>query len=125
MKPIRSSIAELSRQGIAWSSQPTENCHPSIRSNLLPIYPGWTREPSPPCGRLSGEQISVAALHLLQPPHVMPGLVPRLSGWSFRRCWRDLPLPPLWGKAGKGGRANLTEYGSFRGFGEVGRDPPP
>src|SRR5665213_1805279 len=43
MKLTRSSIAQLSRQDIDWSSQPTENCHPSIRSTLLPIYPVWTR----------------------------------------------------------------------------------
>src|SRR5690348_15928836 len=42
MKLTRWSIAQLSRQGIGWSSQPTENCHPSIRSTVLPIYPVWT-----------------------------------------------------------------------------------
>src|SRR6267154_1147292 len=42
MKLTRSSIAQLSCQGIGWSSQPKENCHPSIRSTLSPIYPVWT-----------------------------------------------------------------------------------
>src|SRR5208282_1935540 len=45
MKRIRSSIAQLSRQGIGWSSQPTENCHPSFRSVPSPIYPVRTRFP--------------------------------------------------------------------------------
>jgi hypothetical protein len=39
---------DASRQGIGWSSQPTENCHQSIRSNLSPIYPGWTPRSLPP-----------------------------------------------------------------------------
>jgi hypothetical protein len=42
MKLTRWSIAQLSRQGIGCSSQPTENCHLSIRSTVLPIYPVWT-----------------------------------------------------------------------------------
>src|SRR5882724_857285 len=51
MKPIRSSIAQLSFQGIGWFSQPTENCHPSFRSVLLPIYPVCTSpQPSPQRG---------------------------------------------------------------------------
>jgi hypothetical protein len=56
---------------------------------------------------------------------VMAGLVPRLSGWSFRRRRRRGLPPPLWGRAGEGGRANLTECGSLGRFGEVGATPLP
>src|SRR5665213_903712 len=57
MKLTRSSIAQLSRQDIDWSSQPTENCHPSIRSTLLPIYPVWTPcHPLPQGERGKGER---------------------------------------------------------------------
>src|SRR5258707_13271689 len=56
MKQIRSSIAQLSRQGIGRSSQPTENCHPPFRSVSLPFYPVRTRVlPSP----LAGEGLTV------------------------------------------------------------------
>src|ERR1700687_4565033 len=47
MKQTRSSIAQLSRQGIGWASQPTETCHPPFRSVLLPTYPVWTPTPNP------------------------------------------------------------------------------
>src|SRR5271166_2620266 len=50
MKRIRSYIAQLSRQGIDWSSQPTENCHPSFRSVPSPIYPVRTQRHLPPRG---------------------------------------------------------------------------
>src|SRR5215813_2637944 len=42
IKRTRSSIAQFSLPGIDRSSQPIENCHPSFRSVLLPIYPVWT-----------------------------------------------------------------------------------
>jgi len=55
----------------------------------------------------------------------MPGTRPRLSGSIRRRHWRAELPPPLWGRAGEGGRANLTENGPLRGFGEVGATPLP
>src|SRR5207253_6766713 len=59
MKRTRSSIAQLSCQGIDWSSQPTENCYPSIRSTLLPIYPVWTARHLLPQGQKVRETIGV------------------------------------------------------------------
>jgi hypothetical protein len=72
-------------------------------------------------GARKGSHIDVAADLWL----VMAGLVPRLSGWSFGRRWRRELPPPLWGRAGEGGRANLTEYGSWRRFGQVSATPLP
>src|ERR1700676_2592792 len=78
MKQTRSSIAQLSRQGIGWSSQPTENCHPPFRSVLLPIYPVRTEYSPPPCGE-GGVGVSESVPRGYPPPRALRASFARLA----------------------------------------------